>query len=133
LTRPKASKASDFDFIVGLQRRDDAVEYRFDDGFGLFSRQLRNPRHLFDELCLRHRMFFVFVDSRSFCHRDVSLLFNILGRLAYSEPGWDAAYLCISSNYVEVNEFHLGKKNGRSPHQGEPDFHCPLMRLRAQI
>src|SRR6201987_5772440 len=45
---------------------------------------------------------------------DESLLFKISGRLADCEPGWGAAYLCISPIYVEVNEFHLGKtQNGR--------------------
>src|SRR6202044_2554024 len=65
----EAAETADLDFVVRLESSDDALENGLDHRLGLFSRQLRDPRDLFDEVRLGHRVIFIFTLSRNFFHR----------------------------------------------------------------
>src|SRR5581483_4485324 len=54
LTQTEAPEPAQLDFFAAMQRVDDALEYRIDDDLGVLFGQIRNARHFFDELGLRH-------------------------------------------------------------------------------
>src|ERR1700735_194777 len=77
LAGAETAEATDLDFVAGLQRRDNAVEYGFDHQFRVFAWQFSDPRDLFDEVRLRHSAFFHVLLAGNIRHGVAALLLRI--------------------------------------------------------
>src|ERR1700690_3051734 len=74
LARAEAPKPADFDFVAGLQRRYDAVEYSLDHQLGILAWQFGDARDLFYQVGLRHRAFFHVLLAGNIRHGVAALL-----------------------------------------------------------